>query len=213
MLNSCFRKAAVKTSADPDVPLNAAAPIFCPYGHLRLDLQHAVEALTWFDQHFVLPCFDIQAQLEGKAHWHPSSLEWIYASEWFASEQRVDEIRVYYDGSFVKTTGAIGYAAAAFVHCSGQWHFAGAVSGQDEEAADLASYKAELNAALLGLKFLYDLLKIQHDCFGARPCCTMVFDSMSVGKQTAGLWKSTRAIHACHLAPQHFAAVYVQIPS
>ena len=195
-----LQKAAVTTSADPDVPLNAAAPIFCPYGNLRLDLQHAAEALLWFDQHFVLPCFDIQTQLAGKAHWHPLSLEWIYASEWFASEQQVDEIRVYYDGSFVKTTGAIGYAAAAFVHCCGQWHFAGAVSGQDEEAADLASYKAELNAALLGLKFLYDLLKIQHDCFGARPYCTMVFDSMSVGKQTAGLWKSTRAIHACHLA-------------
>ena len=184
----------------PKGPPREVAPASHSQDALRIDLSGTAEALVWFDQHFILPCFDIQNQLDGIAHWYPASLEWVHAAEWFASEQKVDQIRIYYDGSFVKKTGVIGYAAAAFVQFQGSWHFAGAISGRDEEAADLASYKAELNAALIGLKFLYDLLKIQHDCFGARPDCAMIFDSLSVGNQTAGLWKSTRAIHACHLA-------------
>ena len=198
---SVIKTSKVNDESDATQKIYAAGPAFAPQGHIKVNLQKAAETLLWFDQHFVLPCFDIQSELEGIAHWHPTSLEWIFASEWFASEQRVDKIRIYYDdGSFAKTTGVIGFAAAAFVHFHDQWHFAGAISGRAEETEDLASYKAELNAALLALKFLYDLVKIQFECFGARPSCALVFDSMSVGYQTAGLWKSTRAIHACHLA-------------
>ena len=83
-------------------------------------MKNAVDAQLWLDSHFILPCFDIEAQLEGTAQWHPSSLEWIRGEDWFASDHAVDKIRIYYDGSFLKDKGTIGYAAAAFVQTQGR---------------------------------------------------------------------------------------------
>lgn len=169
------------------------------HNSIRLEMDGVISAQQWLDQHFTLPTFDIEVRLEGKAHWHPHTLTWI-RQEWFASDCAVDSICIYYDGSFIKSSGAIGFAAAAFVQVQGRWFFAGAISGSDSNADEMASYQSELQAALLALKFLYDLVKIQYEVFGNTPQCDLVFDSQTVGNQTAGHWKSTRAVHACHLA-------------
>lgn len=107
--------------------------------HIDLHKHKAFELQEWLDTHFTLPCFDIEAQLEGAAQWMPGSLEWIRGHDWFACDQPVDKIRIYYDGSYVKTAQTIGYAAAAFVQIQGAWIFAGALSGKDAEADDSAS--------------------------------------------------------------------------
>lgn len=217
---SRFSNSATHQAAETQTCLNAAAPPFSPQdkniqgpdtdwpkppdnvlqNHIKINMKDVIDTQDWLDSHFTLPCFDIEAQLLGNAHWHPASLEWIQMHDWFAYDQPVDKIRIYYDGSFVKANNAIGFASVAFVQIAGKWAFAGALSGRDTEADETASYKAELNAALITLKFLYDLVKVQHDVFSATPACELVFDSLTVGNQTSGLWKSTRAILDCHLA-------------
>ena len=171
-----------------------------PKDYIKINMKDVIDTQEWLDTHFTLPCFDIEAQLAGDAHWHPASLGWIQMKDWFAHDRPVDKIRIYYDGSYVKANNAIGFASVAFVQIAGRWAFAGALSGRDTDADETASYKAELNAALITLKFLYDLVKVQHDVFCSKPACELVFDSLTVGNQTSGLWKSTRAIHECHLA-------------
>lgn len=164
---------------------------------ISLDIEQTQEALTWFDAHFTLPAFDIEASLEGKVHWLPESLSWI-RDQWFACDGPIDHIRIYYDGSFKPDTCTLGFAAIAFVSLAGDWKFAGAVSGKEENSIAQGSYRAELLASTLASKFLYDLCKIQFELFSCQPTCDMVFDSLTVGRQSEGRWKAARAIEACH---------------
>lgn len=164
---------------------------------VNLDLTCVYQAHEWIDSHFTLPCFDLENALHSKAHWMPASLDWIRAP-WFAFEHPIDCMRIYYDGSFLPGTGHIGFAAAAFVLSGNDWLFAGAISGQDISSEKHGSYTAELKAATLASKFLFDAVKILHDVFHKVPMCELVFDSISVGYQSAGLWKAQRAVHSCH---------------
>lgn len=163
-----------------------------------LDFKEVFGALTWFDTHFSLPVFDIEVQLTGQVNLHPQSLEWI-RSDWFACDAPVDAIKIYYDGSFMPHNRAIGFAAAAFVCVAHEWRFAGALSGHETCECEQGSYRAEVLAATIAAKFLFDLCKVETEVFSCRPNCELVFDSLTVGRQTEGKWKATKAIEECHL--------------
>ena len=162
---------------------------------VKLNISPVQSVLERFDTHFTLPAFDIESQLEGKVHWMPSSLQWIRAP-WFACDGPVGRIRIYYDGSFKPSTQILGFAAAAFVHFQGQWCFAAAISGMDHNPVGLGSYKVELLASKLATKFLYDLCKVMCELFACRPSCELVFDSLTVGRQSEGRWKAAKAIES-----------------
>ena len=159
------------------------------------DVQHA---LRWFDTYFVLPCFDIEVQLQGPARWQIDSLAWI-RTEWFACDRKVDAIRIYYDGSYLPQDQSLGFAAVAFVRVSQDWLFAGALSGREPVGGPQGSYRAEVLASSLAAKFLYDLCKIEAEAFQCSPSCELVFDSLTVGRQAEGKWKAAKAIEECHL--------------
>lgn len=166
--------------------------------HLKLNLSETISALNWFDTYFVLPAFDVELRLQEHAHWHPDTLPWLRA-QWFSFDHSVDAVRIYYDGSFFVDTGKIGFAAAAFVRCGHDWAFAGAVSGSSDVGAVHGSYQAETLAANLAVKLLYDICKILKEVYECVPYCELVFDSLTVGRQSEGKWQSLRAVHACHL--------------
>ena len=61
------------------------------------------------------------------------------------------------------------------------------------------SYQAEVLAANLAVKMLFDICKILFEVFACCPHCELIFDSLTVGRHSEGLWKAQRAVHACHL--------------
>ena len=166
--------------------------------HVTLDIRIVQSKMAWFDCYFTLPIFDVECVLQAQAHWSPPTLPWI-RTQWFANEQPVDTVRIYYDGSFLPTTRSIGFAAAAFVKIGNTWQFAGAISGFSKDGGSMGSYKAETHASILASKFLFDICKIQKEVFHRRPHCELIFDSLTVGRQSAGLWKATKAITTCHV--------------
>ena len=165
---------------------------------VKLNISPVQSVLDSFDTHFSLPAFDIESRLEGHVHWLPESLQWI-RTFWYACDGPVDRIRIYYDGSFKPSAQTIGFAAAAFVHYQGDWCFAGAISGMDHTNTGLGSYKAELFASTIATKFLYDISKVLCELFACQPRCELVFDSLTVGRQSEGRWKAAKAIEGCHL--------------
>ena len=169
-----------------------------PKASIELLVDDVQKALQWFDTHFVLPCFDIEAQLQGVARWQTDSLAWV-RTEWFACERRIDAVRIYYDGSYLPADHSLGFAAAAFVRISHEWFFAGALSGKDDSGSTQGSYRAEVLASTIAAKFMYDICKVEVEAFHCIPTCELVFDSLTVGKQSEGKWKAAKAIAECHL--------------
>lgn len=117
---------------------------------------------------------------------------------WFACDFPVDRLCIYYDGSYIPGQATSGFAAAAFVHSHSECFFAGAASGADTVGDEHGSYTAELRAATIATQFLHDLLKPPHGVHGVVPHCVMFFDSISMGYQSSGLWRSQRAVTSCH---------------
>ena len=76
----------------------------------RIDLQPAHDALNWLEEHFILPCYDVQGSLPDEAPWRPWSL--------YVHDHPATEIWIYFDGSFRPTDQQIGFAAVMFVHTS-----------------------------------------------------------------------------------------------
>ena len=163
---------------------------------LHIRFAETSQTLDRFDTHFTLPAFDLEDALQDHAHWLPQCLPWIRA-DWYAYDQPIDHISVYYDGSFLTKEGTAGAAAAAFVLHKRRWFFAGAVSAH-LPSPEFGSYTAEVRAALLATKQAYDLVKIAVDVFGCKPSVTFHFDSLSVGKQAEGLWQAKKDKVSCH---------------
>ena len=46
---------------------------------------------------------------------------------------------------------------------------------------------------------IYDICKIEVEAFHCRPRRELVFDSLTIGRQSEGRWKAAKAIEACHL--------------
>ena len=155
---------------------------------LRTSLQPACRCAEWFDAHFTLPCFDVEASSSSDTAWMPMSLEWLRLP-WFAFDDICSDVWVYYDGSYQPDLPSMGYAAAAFVRTQKGWEFAGAISGKCTQGT-LGSYQAELRASVLACKFLHDLLKIICANQLQPPAAKLLFDSQTVGMQTQGLWQA-----------------------
>ena len=169
-----------------------------PDERIKLDLSTAYEALLRLDDHFILPTFDVAEMLPLDTPWLPCSKDWIN-HPWFAYDEQILDLVVYFDGSFVKDTDKIGFAAAAFVHTQTCWKFAGASSGGCV-ADSTGAYKAELKALILALKLSYDILK-GHQIQGAEPpTWHILYDSLAVGKQAEGLWKAQKDPQLCQTA-------------
>eukprot|EP00435_Cladocopium_sp_Y103_P058591 s1362_g20.t1 len=164
--------------------------------NLHLQFGPVRQAFEWLDTHFTLSCFDVEAQLAGHAHWLPQSLDWLRL-EWYAWDAPVDDIAVYYDGSYRPEAKRGGAATAAFVLCQGTWQFAGATSTVLENPA-FGSYTAELTAALLATKQAYDLLKTVILLSPEAPALSFIFDSLTVGRQAEGLWQANKDVTMCH---------------
>eukprot|EP00435_Cladocopium_sp_Y103_P012288 s1774_g3.t1 len=190
--------AAPSWNSPTDVSETAPSPpISSASTNLKLSYSSAQMQFEWFDAHFTLPTFDVEHALEGPAHWLPQSLDWLRI-EWYAWREPVDEIVIYYDGSFRPDANVGGAAAAAFVSSKGTWwKFAGAVSAMLPQP-QCGSYTAELTAALIATKQAYDLVKTITAMFCCLPAISFVFDSLSVGRQAEGLWQANKEVTTCH---------------
>ena len=163
----------------PPLPAESLEPVVSSE-NLKLGMTQVTSALEIYDAFFTLPVFDVEAQLAGQAHWRPDTLTWI-RTPWYAFDDSVARLRRYYDGSYISDTGCIGFAAAAFVQIDHEWHFAGVVSGNMPPTDRYGSYQAEVFAANLAAKLMYDPCKILWEVYSCIPCCEMIFDSLSVG--------------------------------
>eukprot|EP00435_Cladocopium_sp_Y103_P034600 s3994_g9.t1 len=171
---------------EPTPPQGPSSEMPAPSSTVRIDMQPAIEAFEWLDEHFTLPSFVCpdQMQIPGV------SSSWLNLPIWdysFAAQ----EIHVYFDGSFLKDTGQAGLAFAVFVLSHGQWYNAGFLSSS---LTDADSYIAELRAATVTVKAVYDLLKIHEFMHHTLPVVWIGYDSLTVGKQLFGLWQ-------CHQHP------------
>lgn len=147
---------------------------------IKINMQPAVCAFEWIDQHLFMPTFSI---LEG-AHLMPQSQSWLALPIWELGIA-CDTICIYMDGSFLPEDGCAGFAVAAFMQGNGQWFQAGMISSK---LPVTTAYSAEAIAALVANKFAYDLIK--QVTFGQASPCSLWFgyDSLTVGKQMTGEW-------------------------
>ena len=165
---------------------------------VRLNLNPAVKALYQMDENFILPTFDVVEALPPDTPWMPCCSDWIH-QPWFEYNEQIFDLVVYFDGSFVMEQNRIGYAAAAFVQTFSGWKFAGAVSG-GSSADSTGAYTAELKAVIIALKLSHDILRCIQNLNAEPPTWSIIYDSLTVGKQACGLWKAHQNPQLCKTA-------------
>ena len=149
-----------------------------------IEFEPAIRSFEWLDSHFFLPCYD----LPSLPCTHVAK-DWT--SLWWDLRTPCLEIRIYTDGSFVKSPAqdeaSAGAAVAAFALLSHGWVFAGALSSVLPNAT--SSYVSELSALTAAVKLAYDILKVHHVCFGYAPPVNLCHDATTVGRQADGSWR------------------------
>ena len=155
---------------------------------IKINMQPAVSAFEWIDQHLFLPTFIVPdgAQLM------PQSQSWLNLPVWEFGVV-CNTICIYMDGSYLSDDVVAGFAVAAFMQGGGQWYQAGMISGK---LPATTAYSAEAVAALVANKFAFDLIK--QVTFGQASPCSLWFgyDSLTVGQQMTGTWHGLKMPHA-----------------
>jgi len=168
---------------------------------VRITFKQVIIAFEWLDAHFFLPCYDLPVTFP----FLPICYDWT--NEWWEPNAGGTHVSIYFDGSYISNAEGTraGAAAAAFVCVKGKWMFAGALSTALSNAKN--SYQAETSASIIAMKFAYDILKL----IGAVQNTALVdvhlcYDSLTVGKQSAGEWHAVpsptvghllRSLHKC----------------
>ena len=160
---------------------------------IRFDLHPAIVAFEWIDTHLFLPSYIVPETV----HLLPVSRDWADLPIWEIGTP-CDSIVVYFDGAFQSQDQKAGLAVAAFVQAGQQWYQAGLISSC---VTATESYTPEVFACIVASKLTLDLLK--QAFFTQLAPCTIWFgyDSLTVGKQMKGDWKS----YGIPLANQHHA--------
>lgn len=148
--------------------------------HIEIPFTEVIHDFEWIDAHFLLPDFDIP-----EVAWHPGSQAWLDLP-WYIPDGACCDLWIYFDGSHFKESGRSGAGVTAFASTTSGWCYCGSISTELAEGID--SYQAEANAALVAIKFAYDLLKLATAHGGGTPSTHLVFDNTSVGQQTVGTW-------------------------
>ena len=143
-----------------------------------------IRNFEWLDNHFVLPCFVIPSDFPLTL----PSLQWTQLP-WWDFQEEAEEIQIYVDGS--SESSGSGAGIAAFVRTKQLWYFAGVFSSK---LGAIDSYRAELSAAIFGLKVAHDFCKLVLLNQTYQPWITIKYDALTVGNQLLGNW-------ACHQAP------------
>ena len=143
-----------------------------------------IRNFEWLDNHFALPCFVIPPDFPLTL----PSLQWTRLP-WWEFQVEAEEIQIYVDGS--SESGGGGAGIAAFVRARQTWYFAGVFSSK---LGAIDSYRAELSAAIFGLKVAHDICKMVLLNQTYQPWITIKYDALTVGNQLLGNW-------ACHQAP------------
>ena len=161
---------------------------------VRITFKQVIIAFEWLDAHFFLPCYDLPATFP----FLPICYDWT--NEWWEPNAGGTRVSIYFDGSYISNAEGIraGAAAAAFVCVKGKWMFTGALSTALSNVKN--SYQAETSASIIAMKFAYDILKL----VGAVQDTALVdvhlcYDSLTVGKQTAGEWQAVSSPTVGHL--------------
>eukprot|EP00435_Cladocopium_sp_Y103_P052366 s2000_g16.t1 len=170
---------AVDSEPTPPSPMSEAEVE--PLPMVRIDMRPAIETFEWLDEHFTLPSFVCPDQV----HVPTVSLPWLNLPIWEYSGE-VQEVHIYFDGSFLPETGQAGVAFAVFISSHGCWYNAGFLSAM---LPDADSYTAELHAAILTVKAVYDLLKMTVFMHHNVPQVWIGYDSLTVGNQLFGQWQ------------------------
>ena len=168
---------------------------------VRITFKQVIIAFEWLDAHFFLPCYDLPVTFP----FLPICYDWT--NEWWEPNAGGTHVSIYFDGSYISNAEGTraGAAAAAFVCVKGKWMFAGALSTALSNAKN--SYQAETSASIIAMKFAYGILKL----IGAVQNTALVdvhlcYDSLTVGKQSAGEWHAVpsptvghllRSLHKC----------------
>ena len=170
----------------------------------KIDFGEVTRAFEWFDNHFLLPIYDLPVHFP----FLPSSTAWT--NDWWEPSQGGSALRIYFDGSFIDHVEGkrAGAAVAAFVQVKGHWKFAGAVSTELPSFA--SSYRAEIAAGVIASKFAYDLLKlvsiVESRVSSEQVELCFCYDSLTAGSQASGQWHAfseplvghfLRSMHRC----------------
>eukprot|EP00438_Fugacium_kawagutii_P011473 Skav235191 [mRNA] locus=scaffold1938:49274:69407:+ [translate_table: standard] len=158
--------------------------------HARcLDMSPIFRCFEILDTHMFLPQYDLPLGLALS----DDSRQWI--ADWWEPGAIVQEIAIYYDGSYQASDDTAGIGIAAWVSVADKWQFAGALSSGLPGPS--SAYLAEQAASLVAAKFGYDLVKL---CTlgGSTPDLCFHFDNMVVGQQLLGHWKAIQSQTTCH---------------
>ena len=149
----------------------------------KVAFRPVILAFERLDVHLFLPRFDLLEIVSP----HPAE-PWI--QDWWDFQTPGTHLRVYFDGSFVKspdeTHCQAGTAIAAFLYTEAGWVFAGALSSALPHQS--SSYLAELAGAIAAHKFVFDILKLHFAATGRVPEVMMCYDALTIGRQAAGDW-------------------------
>eukprot|EP00438_Fugacium_kawagutii_P007669 Skav232217 [mRNA] locus=scaffold2626:463847:468797:- [translate_table: standard] len=175
------------TDPEPE-PAGSGSQPSRPQGR-SLDMSAVFRCFEMLDSHMFLPDYALSDQILLP----PASQSWL--TEWWHPGEIVDEIAIYYDGSYQASDDTAGIGIAAWICANGSWKFAGALSSQ--LAPGSSAYLAEQAASLVAAKFAYDLIKLA-SLAGSLPALCFYFDNMVVGKQLLGQWKAIQSQRVCH---------------
>eukprot|EP00435_Cladocopium_sp_Y103_P016108 s4736_g4.t1 len=151
---------------------------------VKIDLQRAIETFEWLDAHFLLLDFVFPDEVNIPTE----SREWTNLPIWDPS-MGCEEIILHFDGSYQPAHGQAGLAVAVYVRRQDGWYQGGFLSAV---LADVGSYVAELQAAIIAAKIAHDLTKLVVLAQHYSPQIWFGYDSASVGNQLLGKWKSVQ---------------------
>eukprot|EP00435_Cladocopium_sp_Y103_P063786 s1267_g25.t1 len=149
----------------------------------HIDFEHVFRAFERLDNHYFLPVYDLALIPDNHV-----AFPWL--QYWWDFSRPCHAIYLYFDGSFKKPQGdelPASAAVAAFVSTDIGWLFAGALSRALEGVN--SAYSAELQAAIMTTKLLFDIYKTHEACFGWIPEAVLRYDALTVGQQALGNWR------------------------
>ena len=150
---------------------------------IDVDFSQVIRNFEWLDNHFALACFDLPSDFP----LFQESIDWIQLP-WWDFQDEVAEVHIYVDGS-AEAEGS-GAGIAVFISSGYRWFFAGAFSSSLDK---VDSYRAELAAAIFGLKVAHDICKLIGVHQENIPVVVLKFDALTVGNQLLGNWASHKA--------------------
>ena len=161
---------------DDYLPLHTSTTIENGLDLTQVETQHEILL-----QHMTIPCFEID-----KVIWNREAAPWINLPQW--DFRQAQSIHIYTDGS--KKSERCGAGAVLYACDGDQWYFGGFCNHRLDDGKN--NFEAEMFGSLMGLKWLWDLLKCFSYSFLPLPEIWLHYDCTASGLITEGRWQGDR---------------------